>query len=121
MNTNGKNIVEQLAVLLSLQNKTKEELEAILQRYPYFALARFLFSKKIKEKQDPDAETQMQKTVLYFHNPLWFEYLTTANQADSVIYSTESLSSFEQQTNKFSDTDNLSETNIVPNEIEEST
>jgi len=59
MNTNGKNIVNDVTVLLSLQDKTKEELQAIVQRYPYFALAQFLLSKKIKDEHDPNAETQM--------------------------------------------------------------
>src|SRR6185312_14805609 len=104
MNTNGKNIVDRLAAMLSLQDRTKEELEAIIQRYPYFALARFLVSRKIKDEQGPDADTQLQKAVLYFYNPLWFEYLAT----DSQVHLAGSLnenSSITEQGEQFSETD----------------
>jgi hypothetical protein len=121
MNANRKNIVDQLAVLLSLKDKTKEELESIIQRYPYFALARFLYSKKIEDQQDPDVETQMQKVVLYFYNPLWFEYLTTDSQERLAGSSNERPSSFEQQVEEFSESSNTSEANNIPKEIEELT
>jgi hypothetical protein len=121
MNTNGNNIVNQLAVLLSLQDKTKEELEDIIQRYPYFALARFLLSKKGKDEQDPNAETQMQRAVLYFYNPLWFEYLTTDNQLHLAGSSKESLNTAEQQVQELSEANDTLETNNIPGKIEEST
>ncbi|HEY6978117.1 MAG TPA: hypothetical protein VH396_17575 [Chitinophagaceae bacterium] len=121
MNTNGKNIVNEVAVLLSLQDKTKEELQAIVQRYPYFALARFLLNKKIKDEHDPSAETQMQKTALYFSNPLWFEYLTTDSYVAPGNSSNESSHSVEQKVEEFSEKDNLTEAKNVSNEIDQST
>jgi len=121
MNTNGKNIVNDVTVLLSLQDKTKEELQAIVQRYPYFALAQFLLSKKIKDEHDPNAETQMQKTALYFSNPLWFDYLTTDSHVQVGNSSNESLHSFEQQVEEFSETNNTTEAKNVSNEIDQST
>jgi hypothetical protein len=121
MNTNGKNIVDQLAVLLSFQDKTKEELETIIQRYPYFALARVLFSRKIKEEQDPNTETQMQKTVLYFNNPVWFEYITTDSQLYLAGSSNEIASSFDQYREESSEINNTLEANSISKEIIEST
>src|SRR5689334_14715982 len=108
MNTNGKNIVDQLAVMLSLQDKTKEELEAIIQRYPYFALARVLFNKKIKDEQN-STETQMQKTVLYFNNPLWFEYLTSDSQTHLANSSNEIESPIGQYIEESSQPNNAAE------------
>jgi hypothetical protein len=98
MNETGKNIVTQLAAQLSLHDKTKEELEAIVQRYPYFAFARFLLSCKIKDEQDPNAEKQIQKTALYFFNPFWFHYLATDNELYIVHSSNENLSPVEHIT-----------------------
>jgi len=121
MNTNGKNIVDQLAVLLSFQDKTKEELETIIQRYPYFTLARVLFNRKIKEEQDPNTETQMQKTVLYFNNPVWFEYITTDSQLYLAGSSNEIASSFDQYREESSEINNTLEANSISKEIIEST
>jgi len=120
MNTNGKNIVNEVAVLLSLQDKTKEELQAIVQRYPYFALAQFLLSKKINDEHDASIETQMQKTALYFSNPLWFEYLTTDSHANFADSSTESLHSHKQRVEEFSETNNAHEANNISKEIDQS-
>jgi len=120
MNTNGKNIVNGVAVLLSLQDKTKEELQAIVQRYPYFALAQFLLSKKINDEQDASTETQMQKTALYFSNPLWFEYLTTDSHAHFVDSSTESLHSLKQQVEEFSEPNNTPDASNISKEIDQS-
>jgi len=95
MNKTGTDIIDQLAIQLSLPDKTKEELEVITQRYPYFAFAQFLLNQKMKDEQDPNAEKQMQKTALYFSNPFLFHYLITENEWHKVDTSNESLNQVE--------------------------
>ena len=95
MNKTGTDIIDQLAILLSLPDKTKEELEVITQRYPYFAFAQFLLNQKMKDEQDPNSEKQMQKTALYFSNPFLFHYLITENEWHKVDTSNESLNQVE--------------------------
>ncbi len=95
MNKTGTDIIDQLAILLSLPDKTKEELEVITQRYPYFAFAQFLLNQKMKDERDPNAEKQMQKTALYFSNPFLFHYLITENEWHKVDTSNESLNQVE--------------------------
>ena len=51
-----------------------EEIRELVQRYPYFAPARFLLLQKLKSENNPDYGPQLQKAVLYYHNPLAFEY-----------------------------------------------
>lgn len=97
MNKTGKDIVrrtpwvDRLATQLSLHDKTKEELGAIVERYPFFAFAQFLLYQKMKEERDTNAEKQMQKTALYFSNPFLFHYLTTANETNIIDSLDESL------------------------------
>jgi tetratricopeptide (TPR) repeat protein len=119
MNINGKNIVSRLADLLSLQGKTKEELQAIVQRYPYFALARFMLSNKFKDEEDLNAEKQMQKTAMYFSNALWFDYLTTDKEIYTTDSSNESLSTFEQTVEEFSEANNIDAATNASKEIEQ--
>ncbi len=95
MNKTGTDIIDQLAIQLSLPDKTKEELEVITQRYPYFAFAQFLLNQKMKDEQDPNSEKQMQKTALYFSNPFLFHYLITENEWHKVDTSNESLNQVE--------------------------
>ena len=95
MNKTGTDIIDQLAIQLSLPDKTKEELEVITQRYPYFAFAQFLLNQKMKDERDPNAEKQMQKTALYFSNPFLFHYLITENEWHKVDTSNESLNQVE--------------------------
>jgi len=118
MNKNGKNIVNQLAAQLSLQDKSKEELQAIIKSYPYFAFAQFLLNRKMKEEDDKDAEKQTQKTALYFFNPFWFHYLITDNEIYTDDSLNESLSSVEHATEELTKENIISETDDFTKESE---
>jgi hypothetical protein len=53
---------------------TIEELEKLVNDYPYFAVSHFLLSKKLKDENDRRFLQQVQKTALYFPNPYWLHY-----------------------------------------------
>lgn len=69
------NIVQHLFHQPSLQSVTVDELERMAQRHPYFAPAHFLLLKKMQDTAHPDFNAQLHKTTLYFHNPLWLQFL----------------------------------------------
>ncbi len=75
MNHSGQNIVQQLAVKLSLADKSSEEIEELLNRHPSFGFARLLYSRKLTQANSNDAKKQLKKTALYFSNPHWLNYL----------------------------------------------
>jgi hypothetical protein len=78
------NIVQQLLHQPSLQLVATEELLRITKTHPSFATAHFLLLKKMQQEEHPGFQQQLQKTNLYFNNPLWLQYLLT-NNASSVI------------------------------------
>ncbi|MBC7903805.1 MAG: hypothetical protein H7Y27_10290, partial [Gemmatimonadaceae bacterium] len=75
MNAPFQNIVQHLFHQPSLHSVTVDELQRMASRHPTFAAAQFLLLKKLQETNDPGFGQQLQKTVLYFQNPLWLQYL----------------------------------------------
>jgi hypothetical protein len=51
-----------------------EQLREIVAEYPYFSIARFTLTKKLKQENNPDFLKELQLTALYFHRPLWLHY-----------------------------------------------
>ena len=47
-----------------------QEIKDLVNRYPYFAPAQFLLLEKLKLENSPEYSAQLQKAVLYYHNPL---------------------------------------------------
>ena len=72
-------IVNQLAQSLfkknSLQECSRWELEIMADHYPYFGIAQYLLSGKLKEQQAENYDKQLEKTSLFFSNPLWLDYV----------------------------------------------
>lgn len=64
----------------SLEEYSLEELQHITKRFPYFAPAQFLLLQKLKEAGSPDYEAQHRKALLYFHDPLLFDYFIAADK-----------------------------------------
>lgn len=62
----GKNSISECSV---------NELRQIINTYPYFGPAHLLLTKKLKEENAAQYAEQLQKTALYFHNPLWLDLL----------------------------------------------
>jgi hypothetical protein len=68
-----------------------QEIRNLANRYPYFAPAQFLLLEKLREENSPDYNAQLQKAVLYYHNPLEFEYFIHADRFHTDL-------NFDQQT-----------------------
>jgi hypothetical protein len=75
MNVHINNLVKSLLQKDTLDQCSLQELELFAERNPYFGAAQLLLTKKLQvEKHDRYVE-QLQKTFLFFHNPLWVEHL----------------------------------------------
>lgn len=55
------------------------EVKDIALHYPYFAPGQFLLLEKLKQENSPDYIAQLQKAVLYYHNPIAFEYFISSD------------------------------------------
>lgn len=74
------NIVQHIFHQPSLQSVTVDELKRMTQRHPAFAAAHFLLLRKMQDSRHSGFEQQLQKTALYFNNPLWLQYLLSPDQ-----------------------------------------
>lgn len=59
----------------SLDQCSLNELQQFADRHPYFGAAQLLLTKKMQEERSPRFDDQLQKTYLFFHNPLWVQHL----------------------------------------------
>jgi hypothetical protein len=75
-----ENIVQHLFHQPSLQSVTVDEIRRVTAENPSFAAAHFLLLKKLQEIADPGFKDQLQKTTLYFNNPLWLQFLLQPHQ-----------------------------------------
>ncbi len=59
----------------SLAECTRDQLQELTEKYPYFAAAQLLLTGKLKETGDDLFDEQLQKTSLYINNPFWLDLL----------------------------------------------
>jgi len=59
----------------SLEQCSLQELEQFAGRHPYFGAAQLLLAKKMQVEQADGYHDQLQKTYLFFNNPLWVQQL----------------------------------------------
>src|SRR4051812_4311991 len=72
-------LAQQIFGKASVEECDLHEVQQLAQRFPYFAPAQFLLLEKLKG--DPEAYgKQLQKAVLYYHNPLEFEYFIASDR-----------------------------------------
>ena len=64
----------------SVEECNLDEITELVNRYPYFAPAQFLFLQKLKQENAPEYLSQLQKSVLYYHDALAFEYFINSDQ-----------------------------------------
>jgi hypothetical protein len=64
----------------SLEECSLQEIRNLVHRYPYFAPAQFLLLEKLRQTDDPAYTTQLQRSILYYPDPLEFEYLIHSDQ-----------------------------------------
>lgn len=75
MNVQINQLVKSLLKKDNLEQCTLEELEQFAERHPYFGAAQLLLTKKLQEEKSERYDEQLQKTFLFFNNPLWVQHL----------------------------------------------
>jgi hypothetical protein len=55
----------------SLEQCSLQELEQFAGRHPYFGAAQLLLAKKMQVEKADGYQDQLQKTYLFFNNPMW--------------------------------------------------
>lgn len=75
MNTRINQLVRSLLQKDSLDQCSLPELQQFAGQNPYLGAAQLLLAKKMQAEKAEGFEDQLQKTLLYFHNPAWVEHL----------------------------------------------
>jgi hypothetical protein len=75
MNARINQLVKSLLQKDSLEQCSLQELEQFAEQNPYFGAAQLLFTKKLQTEKSDKFDDQLQKTYLFFHNPMWVEHL----------------------------------------------
>lgn len=72
-------LLNQLAFSLTQKKELKDctpgELKAITEKYPYYSIAQLLYVARLKQVDEDAYAGEIQKTSLYFNNPLWLNFL----------------------------------------------
>jgi hypothetical protein len=75
MNVQINQLVKSLLQKDSLDQCSVQELQQFANRHPNFGAAQLLLTKKLQTENADLYNEQLQKTFLFFHNPLWVEQL----------------------------------------------
>ena len=75
MNVRINQLVKSLLQKDSIEQCSIQELQLYADKHPYFGAAQLLLAKKMKAENAEQYNEQLQKTYLFFHNPLWVEAL----------------------------------------------
>ena len=67
-------LTQQLTGKASIEECSLEEIQHIARRHPYFSSAQFLLLQKLRQLDSPEAEAQYKKAVLFYPDPLLFDY-----------------------------------------------
>ena len=65
----------------NLDECSSTELRQLCNDYPYFAPLQLIYAKKLKQEGDRSYQAQLQKSFLYFSNPLWLDHLLSDSLA----------------------------------------
>lgn len=76
MNSAVNELVKSAIDKSTLEECNVDDLQQLVQQFPYFAPAQFLLAKKLKQQASPLYEQQSRKAILYFQDQLWFDYLS---------------------------------------------
>jgi hypothetical protein len=104
-----ENIVQHLFHQPSLHSVTVEELQRLVQQNPSFAAAQYLLLKKMQDTSHPDFNSQLKKTSLFFHNPLWLQFLLQPQQEKMASPAPNETVLHPQTDTSFSDTSSVDE------------
>ena len=75
MNAQINQLVKSLLRKDTLEQCSLQELEQFAERHPYFGAAQLLLTKKLQLENPARYNEQLQKTFLFFNNPMWVEHL----------------------------------------------
>lgn len=75
MNQQINQLVKSIFQKESLEHCSLQELQRYAERHPYFGAAQLLLTKKMQVENHEAYDEQLQKTFLYFNNPLWVSQL----------------------------------------------
>jgi hypothetical protein len=78
-------LAQQLFGKSSIDECDLQEIKNLADRYPYFAPAQFLLLEKLKKENAPEYSGQLQKAVLYYHDPLEFEYFISSDRFETEL------------------------------------
>ena len=88
-----QNALNQLVFSLFKKNNlhecTLEELKSFALQYPYFSTGHLLYTAKLKEYGNKEYSSEIQKTSLYFTNPLWLDLLLSTQESEVLIHEKE--------------------------------
>ncbi|MGB3153860.1 MAG: hypothetical protein WBB06_04630 [Chitinophagaceae bacterium] len=87
MNPRINQLVKSLLLKDSIEQCSIQELQQFADRHPFFGAAQLLLTKKLQTENPEQYEEQLQKTFLFFHNPLWVEHLLNDTGNASVMAS----------------------------------
>jgi hypothetical protein len=98
-----------------------EELQSLAEQYPYFAPAQYALLKKLEQTDSNSYPEQLQKTILYYHNPAGFNHFinedfasiefveTETAPAPETISTTEEFAGTEEETVPAQDSEEMEE------------
>ncbi|MEQ1678183.1 MAG: hypothetical protein ABL876_15870 [Chitinophagaceae bacterium] len=85
MNPRIDQLVKSLLQKDSLEQCSLQELQQFAEQNPYFGAAQLLLTKKLQAEKSEKYDDQLQKTYLFFHNPLWVEQLLNDTGAAAIV------------------------------------
>ena len=74
MNSAWNHIARSIFERSDIENVGLEELDYLVEEYPYFPVIHFLRTRKILADHLPEAESGASRTALYFPNPHWLQH-----------------------------------------------
>jgi hypothetical protein len=80
--TNRFDALTQQLFQKSIADCSVEELENLAKDYPYFAPAQYILLAKLKDADDNGYQSQLQKAILYYHDPIAFDYFLNKEDFD---------------------------------------
>ena len=87
MNLQINQLVKSLLQKENLEQCSLQELEQFADRHPYFGAAQLLLTKKLQTENSERYDEQLQKTFLFFNNPLWVQHLLNETGNAEIIVS----------------------------------
>lgn len=86
MNGQITQLVKSLFQKESLEQCSVQELQQYAERHPFFGAAQLLLTKKLQVENSVLYNEQLQKTFLFFHNPLWVEQLLDETENANTVF-----------------------------------